>query len=288
MNQQNEAQQGQMEQQPERNAHKAFSRRKFLLQASAVSVPVVLSLKSGKAWGCVELNCSPGDDASLSNSASGVASATAEDKKNAYERPQWSSLSEIQYAFSQDYDGWLLGTFNKKLCTYETQEVIINNKTVTKYKYTRINFSKSNYQHWYDSVVSELNGPICTNSPTNDFVKTKPVKPEIRIPGFYLPENIVLVSGTKVSKIIPEFSGTVGGILFGSETPQQYALAAVIGSLWERHPEYRKRFSENPICFPDTDVLIAAIKKACNEVDHNGRSKLYDLGGLFKLYMSPL
>jgi hypothetical protein len=288
MNQQNEAQQAQMEQQPERSAQKALSRRKFLLQASAVSVPAVLSLKSGKAWGCVELNCTPGEDSSLSNSASGVASATAEDKKNAYQRPQWSSLSEIQYAFQQDYDKWLLGTFNTPLCTYITQTVKIRGRWVTQYKYTRISFTKDNYQYWYDSVVLEKYGPVCTNSPTSSFVDQTPVKPEIRIPGFYLPQNLVLVSSTEASKIISELSGTVGGILFGGETPQQYALAAVIGSLWERHPEYRKRFSTNPLCFPETDVLISAIKKAFNEVDHNGRSKIYDLGGLFKLYMTPL
>lgn len=287
MNQQNEAQQAQMDQQPERSAQKALSRRKFLLQASAVSVPAVLSLQSGKAWGCVELNCTPGET-SLSNSGSAVASATSEDKKNAYERPQWSSLDEIQKAFYDDYDYWLLDTFNTALCTYEVKGSGRNKK----YKYTALKFSKTKYNVWYKTVVLQEFGPVCVNRPTNDFVREAPVAPSVRIPGFY--ENalegvsIVLDKTSDVSKIVPEFSGKVGSIIYGPETPQQYALAAIIGSLWERHPEYRKRFSANPICFPEPDVLIKAVSKACNEVDHNGRSKIHDIGSLFKLYMSPL
>ncbi len=163
MNQQNEAQQGQMEQQPERNAHKAFSRRKFLLQASAVSVPVVLSLKSGKAWGCVELNCTPGET-SLSNSGSAVASATSEKNPNAYERPQWSSMSQIISAFNVDFDDWLLSTFKAVLCTYETKR----QSGRTYYRYTQLTCDMYSFNTWWNQVKKGSSTLIVTNAPTSN------------------------------------------------------------------------------------------------------------------------
>lgn len=283
MNQQNEAQQGQMEQQPERNAHQAFSRRKFLLQASAVSVPVVLSLKSGKAWGCVELNCTPGET-SLSNSGSAVASATSEKNPNAYERPQWSSMSQIISAFNVDFDDWLLPTFKAVLCTYETKR----QSGRTYYRYTQLTCDMYSFNTWWNQVKKGSSALIVTNTPTSklasnrQWVTSAPVtynKNNSRMPANC---NSVLVKGnTDASKLCPGMTGQVGAILKGGDTPEKYAIAAIIGSIWERHPEYTARYGSDK-CFPEPQALIDAYWNAKAE------GRLKDLHSLFKLYMSPL
>ncbi|MBU2426867.1 MAG: hypothetical protein KKA56_08305, partial [Gammaproteobacteria bacterium] len=84
-----------------------LSRRKFLTRAGVGSLPVIMSIKSGSAWGCVDLKCTPGET-SLSNSGSAVASATSstDGKPAAYTKPNWSSISQIQYVFSQDFNSY--------------------------------------------------------------------------------------------------------------------------------------------------------------------------------------
>lgn len=283
MNQQNEAQQAQMDQQPERSTQKALSRRKFLLQASAVSVPAVLSLKSGKAWGCVELNCTPGET-SLSNSGSAVASATSETSKTAYQRPQWSSISQIISAFNVDFEDWLLSTYWATLCTVETKK----QSGKTYYRYTKLSCDMYNFNSWWNQVKKGSSAVIVTNSPTStlaankQWVTTKPVnynKNSSRMPANF---SSVLVKGdTDASKVCPGMIGKVGSILKGGDCPEKYAIAAIIGAIWERHPEYTSRYGTDK-CFPEPQELINAYWSAKSE------GRLKDLHSLFKLYMSPL
>ncbi len=107
MNQQNEAQQGQMEQQPEPSAKKALSRRNFLTKVGVGTLPVVLSVQSGSAWGCIKLDCSPGA-INLSGTSSAVASAKQSSVNGSYVLPKWPKRSEIMRICAVDFDRYLI------------------------------------------------------------------------------------------------------------------------------------------------------------------------------------
>ncbi len=275
MNQQNDAQTAQTESQ-QSTAAKVLSRRKFLLQASAVSVPAVLSLKSGKAWGCVELNCTPGE-VSLSNSGSQVASVS-EGPNKVYERPQWSSISRIISAFDADFCDWLLSTYYASLCTYTTKK---QGKT-TYYKYDKLTCGMYDFDNWWNKVKKGSSTAVVTNSSTTNWVTTSPKsynKSNSRMPGNY--KNVLIKHDTDANKVCPGILGKVGDVLKGRDCPEKYAMAAIIGSIWERHPEYIARYGSD-WCFPSPQELIDAFAKAKLE------GRLAELHSLFKLYMSPL
>lgn len=119
--------------------NKVLSRRKFLLQASAVSVPTVMSLKSGSAWGCEKLLCTPGE-ASLSNSGSQVASVT-EGPNKVYTRPRWPTKSNIAVAFEKDFVVYLMNTYNlvsdKGLATCSSKQAPVTTDVWKKGKWVK-------------------------------------------------------------------------------------------------------------------------------------------------------
>jgi len=255
-----------------------LSRRKFLVRAGAGSLPVVMSLQSGSAWGCVELNCTPGQT-SLSASGSQVASVTANKTAAPYQRPQWSNINEIISAFNADFDSWLLATYNKVLTTRSS-----NGKDSSGRKlYTFTTLSKTNYTTWWDCVRAGGNNTVVyTNAPGTSCIasgcKTYD-KTTTREPGNH--NGFVVVSNTNCGDICPGMSGKVGTVLKGVDCVDRSVIAALVGSIWERHPEYIARYG-NKKCFPEPSVLTAAYAKAKTQ------GKLADLHSLIKLYMSPL
>ncbi len=273
MNQQNDAQTAQTESQ-QSTAAKVLSRRKFLLQASAVSVPAVLSLKSGKAWGCVELNCTPGE-VSLSNSGSQVASVS-EGPNKVYERPQWSSIANVISAFNVDFCGWLLETTYKTPLT-TCQSRIKSGKQ--QYLYTKLECNTYAFNSWWNVITS---GKAAKNTASTSWKTDKPNY--LSSKGARMPANyggVLIKADTDANKVCPGIFGKVGDVLKGRDCPEKYAMAAIIGSIWERHPEYIARYGSD-WCFPSPQELIAAFAKAKLE------GRLAELHSLFKLYMSPL
>ncbi len=256
-----------------------LSRRKFLVRAGAGSLPVVMSLQSGSAWGCVELNCTPGQT-SLSASGSQVASVTANKTTTPYTRPQWSNLNEIISAFNADFDSWLLSTYNSTLCTRKTT-TSKDSSGRTLYTFTAI--SKSNFTTWWNNVRSGGNSvTLYTNAPGSYCIATNCKtynKSNTRQPGNY--NGFVVISNTNCNDICPGMSGKVGAVLKGTDCPERSVIAAIVGSIWERHPEYILRYGDKK-CFPETSVLVSAYAKA------KAQGKLADLHSLIKLYMSPL
>ena len=259
-----------------------LSRRKFLVRAGAGSLPVVMSLQSGSAWGCIELNCTPGST-SLSNSGSKVASVTANKKKLPYQRPQWTNLTEIREAFTVDFDGYLLKTYNQTLSTMQYSRTDAKGKIY--YKFNEV--SKTNYNNWWNHVcvdgrVDGKKVDIYHNTPGSESLLSNCTlynKHSTREPGNF--NNVIVKSDTLCTDICSGINGTVHDVLYGRDCPERSVIAALIGSIWERHPEYKNAYTK-PKCFPEPSVLVTAYTKAKTQ------GKLKDLHTLIKLYMSPL
>lgn len=317
MKQQNQVQD---DQQSQSSTNKAFSRRKFLLQATAVSVPAAMSLKSGNAWGCVKLNCAPGEE-SLSNSGSQVASVT-EGPNKIYERPRWPTMDNIRYAFTEDFVKYLLGTYNlvkaKKLaiCTEGTETTTVKGKTTTKktYVYTPLPFSDLSML-WWDSaskwdwdhnalvkVFSRSPGVTVynvgkTSNLNKTFYSTSNLgfsvynKDNTLMPATY--RGTVITDTTLAKVLSTNLPSTPIGTLIKGSTLDSYVVAAIVGALWERHPSYKGAFdSTNPnrgnYCFPSPEELIAAydkvVARSTSGRPEDAKAK-EDMLSLFKLYM---
>jgi len=253
-----------------------MSRRKFLTRTGVGSLPVIMSLQSGSAWGCVDLECKSGKT-SMSNSGSAVASATSTvgGREALYEKPNWSSISVIKQVLTVDFDRYLLATYNTPLYKKVRDNV--------KKKYTYNLISTANYGSWWTSVNGE-----CYSGKKNyqgKWVYSRFYTP--RKPAVYGDNNgttpysgKILVSGTKFSDI---FSGgtssTFSSCLDQYDSLEQYLVAAFIGSVWERHPEYTNQYKGRKICYPTPEELISAYDNA------KGRYKgLDDLKSLLALY----
>lgn len=259
-----------------------LSRRKFLVRAGAGSLPVIMSLQSGSAWGCVDLSCTPGH-ASLSNSGSKVASVTANKAKSPYKRPQWSNLATIQKAFNDDFKSVLLVTLNKTLYTATR----VSGSKPTTYTTTPIpkptaNSTTAEFTSWWNKVKPGSSTKLYTtgySSPvTLDKLKSYDNSTSVK-PGEYL--HNLIVGGTSCNKVCPGLPGTFQDSLFNTNKYQHFT-AALVGSIWERHHLYKAYYPGRELCFPSPADLIQAFKNAKNT------GKLKDLESLVKLYMSPL
>lgn len=236
-----------------------LSRRKFLTRAGVGSLPVIMSLQSGSAWGCVDLKCTPGET-SMSNSGSAVASATTATPNNPaqYKKPNWSSIKTVQEILRVDFNDWLLYTYNKTLYT----KVSKNNYPV---------IAKTNCSTWWTTVSTK----VCYYRSGSSYPEYKDIK---RQPAMY---------AGKVLKNDTTFASVFGGgksssfytCLFATDTLEQYLVAAFIGSVWERHPEYKRQFPGRPICYPAPADIIKAYTDATLRV--NG---LKDLRSLLRFY----
>lgn len=236
-----------------------LSRRKFLTRAGVGSLPVIMAIKSGSAWGCVDLKCTPGET-SLSNSGSAVASATStsDGKPAAYKKPKWSTIRIIKEVFSVDFNSYLLETYQYKLYTKSGN------------KYTEI--SKSNCKNWWTTVKAST---CYTKKNNSNYPKYNGIKRE---PGMF--GTKVLINSTKFSDIFG--TGTTSDFLTClsmNDTLEQYLVAAFIGSVWERHSEYRKQYGNRELCYPTPQELIDAYTDALGRADG-----IEDLRTLLKFY----
>lgn len=305
--------------QAQSNDNKVLSRRKFLLQATAVSVPTVMSLKSGSAWGCVKLNCAPGEE-SLSNSGSQVASVT-EGPNKIYERPRWPTMANIRYAFTEDFVKYLLGTYNEvknrklAICTPGKKSVKQGSKwvEVKTYTFTALPFADlqipwweaASKWDWSPSLVKVFNRSpgvtVYTVGNTSNLDKVFETTNNLGF-GTYNKDNTLMpamFNGTVITDTTPanvfskKLPTTKLGTLINGNTLDSYVVAAIVGAMWERHPSYKGQFdATNPnrgdYCFPSPEELIAAYEKVIAR-STSGRPEdakaKDDMLSLFKLYM---
>lgn len=86
------------------------SRRKFITRAGVVSIPTIMAINSGSAFGCINLGCTPGQT-NLSGTTSAVASAVANPQNTpnkAYKIPLWPKVDLIQRIVAVDFDKYLI------------------------------------------------------------------------------------------------------------------------------------------------------------------------------------
>lgn len=236
----------------------ASSRRKFLVRTSAATIPVIASMQSGTAWGCIKLNCVPGE-ASLSNSASKVQSVAA--RTQGYVVPKWSTITEIKNIVTTDFDGYLQTTFKKTLYRQKSSTSMIVK-------------TRKPLSTWTNKVV----GVTCyymSNSSYYTYTDTK------LVPASY--NDILIDSTTNMGLFFPDM-GTikVADALNSNNDFIKYVTAAFIGAVWEEHPEYTKRFATK--CYPDAAEIIRSYQLVKDRVVNGVRVGLVDMGRLFKMY----
>jgi len=104
-----------------------LSRRKFLTKVGVGSLPVIMSVKSGSAWGCINLECTPGQ-VNLSGTSSAIASARANPGGSSgsvggnYTLPKWPKRQLLMEICAVDFD---------KYCLDINQPLKYNGKTIT-------------------------------------------------------------------------------------------------------------------------------------------------------------
>lgn len=243
-------------------SQQSASRRKFLVRASVASLPVVASMQSGSAWGCIKLNCIPGE-ASLSNSASKVQSVASQTQ--GYIVPKWSTISEIKNILTTDFDGYLQTTFKCGLYSKKSNSYLIAK--------TRCPLST-----WKSKVVNAT----CYYKSNNKYYTYSDVK---LVPASY--NDILIDSTTNMGLFFPDMGTiTVASALNSSNDFIKYVTAAFIGAVWESHPEYTKRF--NTKCYPEASEIIRSYNLVKDRMVNGVKVGLVDMGKLFKLYTKTI
>lgn len=272
----------QQQQEPSVTSPSGLSRRKFLSRAGvAGSLPVIMSLQSGSAWGCVDLLCSPGHN-SLSNSQSAVASAQAQ-KGNNLKKPNWSKISTIKNVLTVDFDGYLLRDFYRgyNVAPYYLKNFLYYKDTNDRFVKLDSNNSELNVMTWLRAArnkpytskhdTAAYSGITTDRAPTQDSERV--IKPAIW-------NDKIVKSGLSLSHILPGMAGTLSTSILDTH-PQRHIIAAFIGALWERQVEYRiaKKIIDKTLCYPTPEEIIAVYNKV-----RTNASKLRDMEKLFAFY----
>lgn len=256
----------------------AASRRKFLVRASAASLPVIASIQSGSAWGCVDLKCTPGQTA-LSTSGSAVASAQAS-KAHDYlaNKPKWSTFTVIDAVVKQDFDSYLLTTdFLKPYYTKkQTNTLFQGSKSITPVNLSAWLLSAQN-STVYTRTNSTWKVKTRTNRTSTDIFNAYGCNTKLVWPAFFKPsaiENPILIIGsTPLSAIFGV--GVTGTIATFSTSNFKYIAAAFIGALWEEHPEYKMAYKGRQPCYPSSKAIVDKFK-SMTPAQREGMENLFE------------
>lgn len=303
MNQQNEAQQAQMDQQPDRSAQKALSRRKFLTQASLASLPVLMSLKSGDAWGCVPLNCT-GGEGNWSGTASAVSSVKERATGDGTITPIFDSVATIIkvvkadigiYAASTNgYYGYLWDHVRTLRCKKENGSYI---EVFKLYKTTMDLLTAADLVSWA-AKCQTLSSSRTLYKDTSGNKFTISSSTPLRKPIVY--QNVVICANTKMSQFFPRM--TVNRTLWqclnstsntGQAIFEKYVTAAFVGSLWQQDEIWNTPYASGvksqhkPNCYPEINVLRQAYKNVIANAPARKITEAEaaaDMGRMFKAY----
>lgn len=271
------------QQEPSVTSPSGLSRRKFLSRAGvAGSLPVIMSLQSGSAWGCVDLLCSPGHN-SLSNTKSAVASALAQKGNANLKKPNWSKISTIQNVLSIDFDKYLLRDFYRgyNVAPYYLNDFLYYKNANNSFVKLDSKNSESNIMSWLKAARNKpytrrsnsatYSGASTDRAPIYDYERV--IKPAVW-------NEKIVKTGLSLSHIFPGMAGTLStGIL--DTHPQRHIIAAFIGALWERQEEYRiaKKIVDKTLCYPKPEDIITVYNKV-----RTNATKLRDMENLFAYY----
>jgi hypothetical protein len=271
------------QQEPSVTSPSGLSRRKFLSRAGvAGSLPVIMSLQSGSAWGCVDLLCSPGHN-SLSNTQSAVSSALAQ-KGNAHlKKPNWSKISTIKKVLVVDFDSYLLRDFYRgyNVAPYNIKEFLFFKNAQGSFVKLDSGNSETSLTTWmlvaqrktYTRASNSYpySGVTDDRAPTIDSERV--IKPAVW-------NNKIVRTGLSLSHIFPGMAGTLSASILDTH-PQRHIIGAFIGALWERQTEYRiaRKIIDKTECYPKPDEIIAVYNKV-----RTNATKLRDMENLFAYY----
>lgn len=301
MNQQNEAQQAQTEQQPELKAQNALSRRKFLTQASVASLPVLMSLKSGDAWGCVPLNCS-GGEGNWSGTASAVSSLKQRETGNGTISPIFDSVATIIKVVKADLGILVEGTHGYLWDHIRTLRFkTTNTNGVPSYPLVLTELNKTTSQMTADGIDTWIsrcqthsnNSNLFSRGGSNPTRFTISPSTPLRTPIVY--KGVVICATTPMRQFFPQMrSGmTLWQCLMSGNDFEKYVTAAFVGSLWQQAPIWSTPYANGvksrhkPDCYPDISVLMQAY---ANVIANAPARKITDaeaaadMGRMFKAY----
>jgi hypothetical protein len=272
------------QQEPSVTSPSGLSRRKFLSRAGvAGSLPVIMSLQSGSAWGCVDLLCSPGHN-SLSNTQSAVSSALAQ-KGNAHlKKPNWSKISTIQNVLSVDFDKYLLKDFYRghNIAPYRLPFLYYLDRNG---KYIELNSFNDENQLAQWSLAT--NQQLYSKSQLGRYSKYSGLT-EDRLPRSF-PEQVIkpvvwnnkiVKTGLSLSHLLPGMAGELSSTTLDTHA-QRHIIAAFIGALWERQVEYTiaRKIPDKTLCYPTPEEIRAVYNKV-----RTNTTKLSDMENLFAYY----
>lgn len=280
-------------------AHVSHSRRKFLVQAGVVSLPVVAAMKSGDAWGCVPLNCT-GGEGSLSGTRSAVASAKKLTDHTKIS-PIFESVATIIRVVKEDL-GYNAGSAIYGYLWTHYMSLASRVLQSGKYKYPLVHSSASRTS-LTNLTASALNSwaTACNNlaassrlyNTSGNVVKLSSSAPLIT-PLQY--NNVLIHANTPMQQFFGNIAPgkTVLQCLEGSNPFDKYVTAAFIGSIWQNCYIWRTSYASSSVsrhkfnCYPTTAELMATYN---NVVTRNPQLKgitketaLLDMGLVFKAY----
>jgi hypothetical protein len=271
------------QQEPSVTSPSGLSRRKFLSRAGvAGSLPVIMSLQSGSAWGCVDLLCSPGHN-SLSNTQSAVSSALAQ-KGNAHlKKPNWSKISTIKKVLVVDFDSYLLRDFYRgyNVAPYNIKEFLFFKNAQGSFVKLDSGNSETNLTTWMLAAQRKTytrasnsypySGVTTDRAPSIDSERV--IKPAVW-------NNKIVQTGLSLNHIFSGMAETLSASVLDTH-PQRHIIGAFIGALWERQTEYRiaKKIIDKTLCYPTPEEIIAVYNKV-----RTNATKLRDMENLFAYY----
>lgn len=271
-----------------------LSRRKFIMTAGVSSLPVMMSLKSGDAWGCVGLDCTAGTG-NYSGTRSAVLSAQ-KTKGSSYVVPKWDTITNIKKVVAVDfgrkvtpeYYGFLLSHYdfahyhdgsNYVLIknTYKSVSSWLNKATLCMSK-NNLYILKSNkyvlFNEWTDNSGRKY--PLIQPAHYNDKILTG----QTRL-------SSILTITTKLNRTISEALNLADGV----DDFAKYFTAAFVGSVWESHPIWATGYPgavKNTRCYPKPSELKTALENVIitNSKTHKDGvdGALNDMGTLFRMY----
>lgn len=247
------------------------SRRKFILGAASASVPVIAAVHSGSAWSCVNLQCSPGQQ-SLSTGGSAVASAVQSKANTSYltNKPKWSTLDVIEDVIVMDFFKYLYNDFNSQTTYYwksgTTSYSVISRTSLLGF------VNKAKGTCYVDSKTS-------TGRIIKAEVNRKANYSSLRTNTLLIPASfngIFINSKTTFAQL--GFSGVntaLSAITANTQVPYKYILAAFIGAVWERHPEYALEFPGSVKCYPEPQDILNRFNNA-SAIEKKGLENLFE------------
>lgn len=250
----------------------AVSRRKFILGAASASVPVIAAVHSGSAWSCVDLNCSPGKGIlPLSTGGSAVASAVQTKANISFKtnRPNWSSIRTITNVIQEDFFRYLYKHYRDGKTYY--------------YKIKSDKFEPIGRTSLENFVIN-ASGEVYVDSTKNFKVEKvllnrKAINNSNRTNSLLIPASF---NGVFINRLTTfgqlGFSGVntlLSQINESSTVEYKFVLAAFVGALWERHPEYSFEFPHRLPCYPAPDVILRKFNSS-NAIERQGLDNLFE------------